>query len=119
MNKASIRYAIFALIEINNNNGAPVGSYQLSDKSGLSRSFFEQVLRKLRVAGLIKIRKGPGNGAKLNKPLNCISLADVIKALNTIEVKGKSPIEYDISYKLHLFEMKNAENLTIDQLTKE
>ena len=70
-----------------------------TEVTGLSLSLTEQVARKLRVSGLVTVKRGPGGGLTIAQPIETISLLDVEYAVGgkkqereTHEVKFNSYI---------------------------
>lgn len=76
------QYGVRALYEIATGYPErPVTIKEISERQGVSVSYLEQILNKLRKAGFIKSIKGPGGGYILNKSLEEISIASIIKEL--------------------------------------
>lgn len=59
----------------------PVTIKEISDNQDVSVSYLEQILNKLRKAGLITSKKGPGGGYTLTVPPEDISIADILTEL--------------------------------------
>ncbi len=59
----------------------PVTIKEISDKQDVSVHYLEQILNKLRKAGLIRSVKGPGGGYLLNKGPEKISIASILSEL--------------------------------------
>jgi Rrf2 family protein len=76
----------------------PVTSHELSEREQLPPKFFEDVLRQLRAAGLVRSTRGRGGGWVLARPAVTISAADVIRALEgpLASVRGVRPHELDL-----------------------
>ena len=75
------RYAVSAMFDLaSHGNGKPITAAEISKRQGISLFYLEQLLLKLRRAGLIKTLRGPSGGYILaNKPSR-ISIGDVIRA---------------------------------------
>jgi Rrf2 family protein len=61
--------------------GQPVTIKEISNKQAVSVHYLEQILNKLRKAGLIRSVKGPGGGYLLNKGPEKISIASIVREL--------------------------------------
>jgi Rrf2 family protein len=76
-------YGVRAMFEIARDyKKGPVTIKEISRRQGMSVSYLEQLLNKLRRSGLIKSRKGPGGGYTLEKKPDDISIGVI---LNTLE----------------------------------
>lgn len=61
--------------------GRPVTIREISERQDVSVAYLEQILNKLRKAGLIKSIKGPGGGYLLAKGPEGISIASIVSEL--------------------------------------
>src|SRR5208283_5238254 len=76
------QYGVRAMYEIARvYPGQPVTIKEISDKQAVSVPYLEQILNKLRKAGLIRSVKGPGGGYLLNKGPEMISIASIVNEL--------------------------------------
>lgn len=76
-------YGVRAMFEIARDyQKGPVTIKEISRRQGMSVSYLEQLLNKLRRDGLIKSRRGPGGGYILGKKPADISIGVI---LNTLE----------------------------------
>jgi len=76
------QYGVRAMYEIARGYpGQPVTIKEISEKQDVSVAYLEQILNKLRKAGLIKSVKGPGGGYLLNKGPEKISIASIVSEL--------------------------------------
>ena len=76
------RYGLRALIDLAlNSEMDPVCIQSISDRQNISESYLEQLMRKLRTAGLVISVRGAGGGYQLAKPAAEISVGDVLRAL--------------------------------------
>ena len=55
----------------------------LAKEQGISLSYMEQLFYSLRHAGLVEGIRGPGGGSRLGRPAGRISIADIIRAIET------------------------------------
>ena len=76
------RYGLRALIDLalySENEAASIAS--ISARQQISESYLEQLIAKLRKAGLVKSVRGAGGGYQLAKPASEISVGDILRAL--------------------------------------
>ncbi|MFC1571911.1 RrF2 family transcriptional regulator, partial [Candidatus Margulisiibacteriota bacterium] len=75
------RYAVTAMFDLAcHGKGKPIGAAEISKRQGISLSYLEQLLLKLRRAGLVKTVRGPSGGYQLTKSPTKISVGDIVKA---------------------------------------
>ncbi len=78
------QYGVRAMYEIARGYpDSPVNIKLISERQDVSIHYLEQILNRLRRAGLIKSIKGPGGGYLLSKKPSDISIADIL-----IELEG-------------------------------
>ncbi len=83
-----VRYGARAIIELAKvDSDKPVAIQWIASKQEISPSYLEQLLAKLRHAGIVHSFKGPGGGYILAKPPEEISLYDIV-----ITLEGKIAI---------------------------
>ena len=58
-----------------------VTAKDVSDRQDISITYLEQLLSKLKRAGLVKGTRGPGGGYHLTKPMNQIRIGDIVRVL--------------------------------------
>lgn len=76
------QYGVRAMYEIARGYPeTPVTIKEISERQDVSVAYLEQILNKLRKAGLIKSIKGPGGGYVLNKSPEKISIASILSEL--------------------------------------
>jgi len=76
------QYGVRAMYEIARGYpGKPVTIKEISDEQAVSVPYLEQILNKLRKAGLIRSVKGPGGGYLLTKGPEEISIASIVSEL--------------------------------------
>ena len=88
------RFAVTAMIDLALRAGdGPVTLAGISDRQSISLSYLEQLFGKLRRGGLVDSVRGPGGGYCLARPLEQISVAEIICAvdepLDTTSCGGK------------------------------
>ncbi|MCL5238337.1 MAG: Rrf2 family transcriptional regulator [Nitrospirae bacterium] len=76
------QYGVRAMYEIAKGYPeTPVTIKEISEKQDVSVAYLEQILNKLRKAGLIKSIKGPGGGYLLEKKPEEVSIAAILNEL--------------------------------------
>ena len=82
--KGSLEQAVCILLVIAHTKGhAPVKSYTLSERLGLSDSYLKKIMRQLVVAGLVDSEAGKKGGFVLKRAPKNISLLDVFEAIES------------------------------------
>jgi DNA-binding IscR family transcriptional regulator len=66
-------------LELLKNESTPLKSQAIAEKIGTTTSYVEQVVRKLRVAGITKAVRGPGGGHVANRgqSVSALSVAKI------------------------------------------
>jgi Rrf2 family iron-sulfur cluster assembly transcriptional regulator len=64
------------------NGKGPVTLAGISERQDISLSYLEQLFGKLRRHHLVDSVRGPGGGYTLAKPLDTVSVADIIRAVD-------------------------------------
>lgn len=78
---ARARYATRILLILAENTNAIVNTTILSEQTGVSVQFIEQIIRPLKQGGLVTSTRGVAGGHELAKSADAISLGDVIRAV--------------------------------------
>ncbi|HEX9916790.1 MAG TPA: Rrf2 family transcriptional regulator [candidate division Zixibacteria bacterium] len=77
------RYGLRALLEIAQNYGSgPINIRDISKNQKISMSYLEQILHRLKKAGLIRSIRGAKGGYLLAKESNQITIKDIVKVLD-------------------------------------
>ncbi len=77
------RYAVTAMLDLAlHTGGGPVTLAEISSNQGISLSYLEQLFAALRAKQLVRGVRGPGGGYYLAKPVEEISIADIICAVD-------------------------------------
>lgn len=77
------RFAVTAMIDLAlRQQEGPVTLSGISERQQISLSYLEQLFGKLRRAALVSSVRGPGGGYRLTKPLNEITVASIIHAVD-------------------------------------
>ena len=78
------RYAIRAMINIAlNDSNTPKTLLEISKHQGISLSYLEQLFALLRKNNLVAGVRGPGGGYRLSADPSEITIAQIIKAINS------------------------------------
>lgn len=78
-------YALRAVVALGANAGTPQTAQQLAMKSLVSTDYLAKVLQSLSRAGLVVSQRGLYGGYSLTRPLDQLSLLDVINAVDPIK----------------------------------
>ncbi len=76
------RYALRAVLALaqSSSHDRPISIKTIADQEEISAEFLEQIFFKLRKAGVIKSVRGPGGGFYFARPLEKITLLDILEA---------------------------------------
>ena len=76
------RYALRAMLALAQmgKNGKMVSIKTLSEKENISAMFLEQIFFKLKKAGIVKSIRGPGGGFSFARPLDSLSVYEILHA---------------------------------------
>lgn len=82
---AKAEYACFAMIELAANyaDGQPVRVKTIADAHGIPQRFLVQILLQLKGAGLVASVRGASGGYQLAKHPTLITLADIIRTIDS------------------------------------
>ena len=77
------RFAVTAMIDLALRSGdGPVTLAGISDRQKISLSYLEQLFGKLRRYSLVDSVRGPGGGYCLARPMQQITVADIVRAVD-------------------------------------
>jgi Rrf2 family protein len=77
-----VQYAICGVFDIAyNGHGEPVQIRVISERQAIPGRYLEQIFQRLRRAGLVTSKRGPGGGYSLSRSPARITLRDVIEAV--------------------------------------
>jgi len=82
-------YALLSL-DVLRNSTAPLGAEQLANELSIPKSFLAKILQGLAKKGILESRKGAHGGFILAKPIEEISINEIIFA-----AEGKKPAVFD------------------------
>ena len=75
-------FAVTAMIDIAlRDKFGPVPLSDIASRHSISLSYLEQLFSKLRLNGLVTSVRGPGGGYALNRQIDAITVADIIRAV--------------------------------------
>jgi Rrf2 family protein len=80
----TIRYAVEAMVYLarQNDDHRLIPSRDIGRSCGISVRFLMKILRQLAAAGLLHSSQGPGGGYRLDRPMNRITLLDIVAAVD-------------------------------------
>lgn len=77
------RFAVTAMIDLAlRNQTGPVTLATISERQHISLSYLEQLFGRLRRQELVDSVRGPGGGYNIARPLDTITVADIIRAVD-------------------------------------
>ena len=77
-----VQYAICALFDLAyNGSDEPLQVRVISERQEIPLRYLEQIFQRLRRAGLVASKRGPGGGYALARPAPEVSLREVIEAV--------------------------------------
>ena len=77
------RFAVTAMIDLAlRGEDGPVALASISERQKISLSYLEQLFGKLRRYALVDSVRGPGGGYCIARPLDQLSVADIIRAVD-------------------------------------
>jgi Rrf2 family transcriptional regulator, iron-sulfur cluster assembly transcription factor len=77
-----VRYAIYGMFDLAYNGGVqPVPLVEVGRRQTIPARYLEQIFQKLRRAGLVTSKRGPGGGYQLARRPEEITLAEVVRAV--------------------------------------
>ena len=77
------RFAVTAMIDLGlRSHAGPVALAAISQRQQISLSYLEQLFGKLRRGKLVNSVRGPGGGYCIARPLNMVTVADIVRAVD-------------------------------------
>lgn len=77
-----VQYAVCGVFDLAyNGQGEPVRIRVISDRQGVPARYLEQIFQRLRRAGIVASKRGPGGGYSLARPPGDITLLQVVEAV--------------------------------------
>lgn len=89
-----VQYALCGIFDLAYNGaGEPVHVRRIGERQQIPHRFLEQIFQRLRRAGLVTGKRGPGGGFVLARPPSQISLREVVEAVDGPIVGDPPPID--------------------------
>ena len=85
-------YALRAVACLGSQVGAPASADHLAEQTQVPRRYLTRVLQDLAAAGLVQSRPGPGGGYELCKPIDRVTILDVVNTVDPIERIRRCPL---------------------------
>ncbi len=86
-----VQYALCGIFDLAYNGaGEPVHVRRIGECQRIPHRFLEQIFQRLRKAGLVTGKRGPGGGFLLTRPPSEISLREVVEAVDG-PIVGEAP----------------------------
>ena len=77
------RFAVTAMMDLAlRGDDGPVALAGISERQKISLSYLEQLFGKLRRYSLVDSVRGPGGGYCIARPLNMVTVADIVRAVD-------------------------------------
>jgi Rrf2 family protein len=77
-----VQYAICGVFDIAyNGHGEPVQIRVISERQAIPGRYLEQIFQRLRRAGLVTSKRGPGGGYRLSRSPDRITLREIVEAV--------------------------------------
>jgi Rrf2 family protein len=77
-----LRYAIYGVFDLAFHGGdRAVALQEIGARQAVPVRYLEQIFQKLRRAGIVCAKRGPGGGYRLARPADAITLADLVSAV--------------------------------------
>jgi Rrf2 family protein len=84
-----VRYAICGVFDLAyNGQGEPVRMRSISERQAIPARYLEQIFQRLRRAGIVTSKRGPGGGYLLARAPGEITLREVVEAVEGPLAKG-------------------------------
>jgi len=74
-------YAILLLISLEKNQGKLLSLNKIAKKKALPLKFLEKIASQLKKEGILSSKEGVGGGYYLNKPVEKITLFEILRAI--------------------------------------
>jgi Rrf2 family protein len=85
-------YALRAVVALGTAAGRPLTVNKLADRTRVPESYLSKVLQSLGRAGLVEARRGLNGGYTLIRPLDQVTVLDVINAVDPIKRITRCPL---------------------------
>lgn len=88
----TVEYALRAVMFVAGSGGMPVNSERISKQMHVPRFYMSKVMRGLVVANIIESKYGPNGGFILAKPMDQISVLDILNAVDPLSRITSCPL---------------------------
>jgi Rrf2 family iron-sulfur cluster assembly transcriptional regulator len=89
-----VQYALCGVFDLAYNGaGEPVHVRRIGERQRIPYRFLEQIFQRLRRAGIVSGKRGPGGGFVLTRPPSQISLRELVEAVDGPIVGEAPPLE--------------------------
>jgi Rrf2 family iron-sulfur cluster assembly transcriptional regulator len=89
-----LKYAIYGIFDLAyHGSNRPIRIQEIGRRQQIPARYLEQIFQRLRRAGLVCSKRGPGGGYLLGRPPDEITLADVAIAVEGSILSGLEPAE--------------------------
>ena len=79
---AKSRYASRILLDLAlHNEGVPHRVNDISERTGITVPFIEQIIKPLKHAGMVMSKRGASGGHQLSRPAETITLGDIVRVM--------------------------------------
>jgi len=110
-----VRYAICGVFDLAyNSQGEPVQIRVISERQAIPARYLEQIFRRLRQAGLVASKRGPGGGYTLAREAQSVTLREVVEAVEgpVVESIAMDPTEDRPAFRPDFFWRQLAERFS-------
>jgi Rrf2 family protein len=77
-----VQYAVHGIFDLAyNGDGSPIQLREIGERQGIPARYLEQIFQRLRRAGLVTSKRGPGGGYTLAREPSSITLRDIVNAV--------------------------------------
>ncbi|MEZ4279273.1 MAG: Rrf2 family transcriptional regulator [Myxococcota bacterium] len=92
-----VQYALYGIFDLAYNGaGEPVHVRRIGERQRIPHRFLEQIFQRLRKAGLVTGKRGPGGGFVLTRPPGEIRLREVVEAVDG-PIVGTPPPDREVA----------------------
>ncbi len=80
----TVEYALRAVMFVASTDGVPASSERISQQMRIPRAYLSKVMRGLVVSKIVESQLGPNGGFLMNRPINQITVLDVVNAVDPL-----------------------------------
>jgi Rrf2 family protein len=85
-------YALRAVVVLGSNRGRPMTTQQIASRTRVPAGYLSKILQTLGRAGLVEAQRGLGGGFNLTRPLEALTVLDVINAIDRLKRIDRCPL---------------------------